>query len=68
MTSLAVIMTLCMDEICACNECRDERVCSQAFHSNNRLVLISRLQGSHFEHGGRPAALSLSRFSSHITS
>jgi len=43
MTSLAVIMTLCMDEICACNECRDERVCSQAFHSNNRLVLISRI-------------------------
>jgi hypothetical protein len=45
MTSLAVIMTLCMDEICAYNdqECRDERVCSQAFHSNNRLVLISRI-------------------------
>jgi hypothetical protein len=48
MTSLAVIMTLCMGEICACKdqECRDERVCSQAFHSNNRLVLISRLLGS----------------------
>jgi hypothetical protein len=48
MTSLTVIMTWCMDEICACNdqECRDERVCSQAFHSNNRLVLISRLGGS----------------------
>ena len=32
MISLAVIMTLYMDEICACNdqECRDERVCSQA--------------------------------------
>ena len=48
MTSLAVIMTLCMDELCACNdhECRDQRVCSQAFYSNNRLVLISRLVGS----------------------
>ena len=48
MTSLAVIMTLCMDEICECNdhECRDERVCSQAFHINNRVVLISRPFGS----------------------
>jgi hypothetical protein len=48
MTSLAVIMSLCLDEICECNdhECRDERVCSQAFQSDNRLVLISRHIGS----------------------
>src|ERR1700734_3829451 len=54
MTSLAVIITWCMDEICACNdqECRDERVCSQAFHRNNRLVLISRpVSGDPIENG-----------------
>lgn len=45
MTSLALILTLCMNELCACNdeECRDGEMCSQSFYSYDRLVLTSRL-------------------------